>query len=651
MSQPASPVPVLDGTTRVLVLDELADNLRLMGELLSQPAVEVSFAKTGAQSLRMASRAAFQLAIIDLNLPDMDGFEVARQVREIQPACELIYCSSFNDKPRRDRAFAEGAIDFIEKPFEVGATRQRLGTHLERLALRARLGDEKDKLATMVASMPDAVVSVDAARRIVMWNAAAERIFGVTAAEALGQDIERFVPQSLQDAAAASGGAGAPCEKQAAQTGGPPVHLELNLARWARGSEAFTTFIVRDVTERVTLLRELEQAKLVAEQASQAKSTFLANMSHEIRTPMNAVLGMTHLGLRHAQDERSRDYLSRIQQSAHHLLGIINDILDFSKIEADKLNLEHIEFSLQEVLGNFSNLIVDKATAKGLQLAFDVGPDVPDALVGDPLRLGQVLINYGNNAVKFTEHGAIHVRVQVQERTEAEVRLRFEVEDTGIGLSAEQQQSLFQSFQQADASISRQYGGTGLGLAIASRLAALMGGEVGVESRLGEGSLFWFSARLGLAAQAQASLGGLAQEGQVTGLGGEALPSFSGQRVLVVDDNEVNLMIAGELLSQAGLEVETAENGALALDCLQRAHFDMVFMDMQMPVMDGLEATRRIRSQPDKARLPIVAMTANALAADRDLCLQAGMDDVLTKPIEPDRLLEAVRRYAATMHG
>lgn len=291
MTVPASPVPVLDGTTRVLVLDELAENLRLMGELLTRPAVDVSFAKTGAQSLRMASRAAFQLALIDLNLPDMDGFEVARQIREIQPGCELIYSSSFNDKPRRDRAFAEGAIDFIEKPFEVGATRQRLATHLERLALRARLADEKDKLSTMVASMPDAVVSVDGQRRIVMWNAAAERIFGVPAGEAVGQDFERFVPQSLQDAAVAGQGS-APCELHNAHTDGAPVHLELSLSRWARGSEAFTTFIVRDVTEHVRLLREIEQAREAAEQANQAKSRFLANMSHEIRTPMNAVIGL-----------------------------------------------------------------------------------------------------------------------------------------------------------------------------------------------------------------------------------------------------------------------------------------------------------------------------------------------------------------------
>ena len=651
MSHPATPVPVLDGTTRVLVLDELADNLRLMGELLSQPAVEVSFAKTGAQSLRMASRAAFQLAIIDLNLPDMDGFEVARQVREIQPACELIYCSSFNDKPRRDRAFAEGAIDFIEKPFEVGATRQRLATHLERLALRARLGDEKDKLATMVASMPDAVVSVDAARRIVMWNATAERIFGVMASEALGQDIERFVPQSLQDAAAAAGGAGAPCELQSVQAGGAPVHLELNLSRWARGSDAFITFIVRDVTERVNLLRELEQAKVVAEQASQAKSAFLANMSHEIRTPMNAVLGMTHLALRHAQDERSRDYLGRIQQSAHHLLGIINDILDFSKIEADKLSLEHIDFSLADVLRNFSNLIVDKATAKGLKLAFEVGPDVPDALVGDPLRLGQVLINYGNNAVKFTERGSIHVRVRVVERTEAEVSLRFEVEDTGIGLSAEQQQLLFQSFQQADASISRQYGGTGLGLAISSRLTALMGGSVGVESRLGEGSTFWFSARLGLGVAARPPAGGPAHKSQAAMLADDALPPFNGQRVLVVDDNEVNLMIAGELLSQAGLQVETAENGAQALEWVQRGDFDLVFMDVHMPGMDGLETVRRWRAMEGSTRTPVIALTANVLEQTRQECMSAGMDDFVAKPVAKAVLAAVVARWLPQARG
>jgi CheY-like chemotaxis protein len=394
-------------------------------------------------------------------------------------------------------------------------------------------------------------------------------------------------------------------------------------------------------------------------------------MSHEIRTPMNAVLGLTHLALRHATDERGRGYLERIQLSAQHLLGIIDDILDFSKIEADKLSLEHIEFSLAAVLENFSNLIVDKASAKGLTLGIDVGPGVPDALVGDPLRLGQILINYGNNAVKFTERGEIHVSVEALERGDQDVVLRCAVRDTGIGLSEPQRERLFQSFHQADLSTSRQYGGTGLGLAIAARLADMMGGQVGVDSRLGEGSTFWFSARFGLATASTLKSGALGQPGGQVDLGqpggqvecgdrgqlaalapeGNAVTTLGAHgarqaRVLVVDDNEVNLLIAAEMLSHAGVEVHTAEDGAQALQRLQAEPFDLVFMDMQMPVMDGLEATRRIRARTDRPRVPIVAMTANALPADRERCLLAGMDDVITKPIDPDRLAAAVQRWA-----
>ena len=644
---------------RVLVLDDLADNLRLMGELLSGATVEASFAKSGAQALRIAARADFQLAILDLNLPDMNGFEVGQRIHELQPQCALIYCSAHNERSHRDRAFNEGAIDFIEKPFEVSATRQRLATHLERLALRAQIRQEIDKLDKMVASIPDAVISADPQHRIVTWNVAAERIFGLPAAAALGQALDAFVPEAAAvidrarqrpDGAAQDAGAlpgTTPQQTTALGADGRALQVEMNISEWVQDGQTYFTLIVRDVSERLRLVEELKIAKEEAERASQAKSTFLANMSHEIRTPMNAVLGLTHLALRQATDERGRDYLERIQQSAQHLLGIIDDILDFSKIEADKLSLEHIGFSLAAVLENFSNLIVDKATAKGLKLGIDIAPDVPDALVGDPLRLGQILINYGNNAVKFTERGEIHVRVEVLARGEHDVVLRCAVRDTGIGLSEEHRQRLFQSFHQADPSTSRQYGGTGLGLAIAARLADMMGGQVGVDSRLGEGSTFWFTARFGLDATVALPPDGA---GLPTPDGGESLglAAQGGRslRVLVVDDNEVNLLIAGEMLSHAGVEVHTAEDGAQALQRLQAEPFDLVFMDMQMPVMDGLEATRRIRALTDKPRVPIVAMTANALPADRERCLQAGMDDVITKPIDPDRLVSVLRRWA-----
>ena len=646
---------------RVLVLDDLADNLRLMGELLSGALVEASFAKSGAQALRIAARADFQLAILDLNLPDMNGFEVGQRIHELQPQCALIYCSAHNERSHRDRAFNEGAIDFIEKPFEVSATRQRLATHLERLALRAQIRQEIDKLDKMVASIPDAVISADPQHRIVTWNVAAERIFGLPAAAALGQALDAFVPEAAAvidrarqrpDGAAQDAGAlpgTTPQQTTALGADGRALQVEMNISEWVQDGQTYFTLIVRDVSERLRLVEELKIAKEEAERASQAKSTFLANMSHEIRTPMNAVLGLTHLALRQATDERGRDYLERIQQSAQHLLGIIDDILDFSKIEADKLSLEHIGFSLAAVMENFSNLIVDKATAKGLSLDIDIAPDVPDALVGDPLRLGQILINYGNNAVKFTERGEIHVRVEVLARGEHDVVLRCAVRDTGIGLSEEHRQRLFQSFHQADPSTSRQYGGTGLGLAIAARLADMMGGQVGVDSRLGEGSTFWFTARFGLDAAVALPPDGV---GLPTPDGGESLglAAQGGRslRVLVVDDNEVNLLIAGEMLSHAGVEVHTAEDGAQALQRLQAEPFDLVFMDMQMPVMDGLEATRRIRALTDKPRVPIVAMTANALPADRERCLQAGMDDVITKPIDPDRLVSVLRRWAGS---
>jgi PAS domain S-box-containing protein len=646
---------------RVLVLDDLADNLRLMGELLSGAAVEVSFAKSGAQALRIAARADFQLAILDLNLPDMNGFEVGQRIRELQPQCALIYCSAYNERSHRDRAFNEGAFDFIEKPFEVNATRQRLATHLERLALRAQIRQEIAKLDKMVASIPDAVISADPQHRIVTWNVAAERIFGLPAAAALGQALDAFVPEAAavidrarQRADGAAQDAGAlpgtsPLQTSALGADGRSLQVEMNISEWVQDGQTYFTLIVRDVSERLRLVEELKIAKEEAERASQAKSTFLANMSHEIRTPMNAVLGLTHLALRQATDERGRDYLERIQQSAQHLVGIIDDILDFSKIEADKLRLEHIGFSLGAVMENFSNLIVDKATAKGLKLDIDIGPDVPDALVGDPLRLGQILINYGNNAVKFTERGDIHVQVDVLERGEHDVVLRCAVRDTGIGLSEEHRQRLFQSFHQADPSTSRQYGGTGLGLAIAARLADMMGGQVGVDSRLGEGSTFWFTARFGLAAAgALRADAGLPASPTPDGVETSGLAAAGGRplRVLVVDDNEVNLLIATEMLSHAGVQVHTAEDGAQALQQLQAEPFDLVFMDMQMPVMDGLEATRRIRALSDKPRVPIVAMTANALPSDRERCLQAGMDDVITKPIDPDRLVSVLRRWA-----
>jgi signal transduction histidine kinase/ActR/RegA family two-component response regulator len=389
----------------------------------------------------------------------------------------------------------------------------------------------------------------------------------------------------------------------------------------------------------------LDIALKAAEAANIAKSAFLANMSHEIRTPMNGIIGMANILRREGVTPQQAKRLDIIDTSAQHLLSVINNVLDLSKIEAGKLTLEEAPVIVSSLLTNVSSILAERVKSKGLHMLIETG-HLPHQLMGDPTRLQQALLNYTTNAVKFTETGTVTLRAFMQEETAASVMLRLEVQDTGIGIAPEAMSRLFSAFEQADNSMTRKYGGTGLGLAITKRLAELMDGKVGADSTPGVGSTFWFTVKL---KKSYAAI--LAPE--LTDVDAEAQlrQRFAGQRILLVDDEPINREVALMQLEDVDLLTDTAEDGEVAVAMARKTRYKAIFMDMQMPKLNGLEATQQIRQLPGYQDIPIIAMTANAFAEDKAQCLAAGMNDFLIKPFTPAELFAILLRALSRWEG
>ena len=646
---------------RILLIDESHSFQQIFKTILADTGYRILTCSTGAEALAIIEKEYIDFVCSSYYLPDMEGIELCRHIRKLTRYAykPFVLLTSVALEDVLSRAMPAGVTEIFQKTEieELMAFIRRFTeTHASMQGRVLYIEDSPSQRMVLKAMLEERGLTVDAHHSAEeAWVDFATRDYdlvltdivldGMMSGVALVNKIRRYV--------GAKGDVPVLALTAFDEATRRVELINLGVSDYVIkpvvSEELFTR--IRNIITQHRMRLKLEQSRLelllakdAAESASRAKSVFLANMSHEIRTPMNAIIGLAHLIRRDATDPHQRQQLGKISDAARHLLGIINDILDFSKIEAGKLVLEQVDFDVARVVDNVSMLVEHSLQSKGLALTVDL-ERVPPMLRGDGLRIGQILLNFASNAIKFTDRGHIAIRGYELPRKGQNLRVRFEVSDTGIGLSKEQQQRLFQAFEQADSSTSRHFGGTGLGLAISRRLIGMMGGEVGVISEPGVGSTFWMELPLGLALagserdeHAASAEVNLSSEAQL-----RRRPP--GARLLLAEDNPLNQEVALDLLQYVGMQVDVAENGLVAVNMARENEYELILLDLQMPLLDGLGAARQIRLLPGYDHTPILAMTADAFDDARDACLAAGMNDHVAKPVDPDILYSTLLRW------